>query len=295
MTQVLAVLTKNYVLVASDRRLTFLKNGAPPTVAHDNTCKLVSLCGVWGIAYTGLAQLDGRPTHEWIAWELAEKGCGSPYKAAQILAERATAAVRATKLTIEQTFLIAGWARFENGSLLPHFVIVSNAFSADGNRKPSPGIDFVILERMLQPDELYVPHIIGQPLKPDRAQHLHRLFRKILSRDLSPRIPMRALAREISNTSTSNSTVGESVLAFCIPRAAAAKTYQSGASVMLAKEPDFLSPSFCYLNPEIKESKQYGPTVTCGESAMTDIETENDPSRNYQSSSMRILHMPKKR
>jgi hypothetical protein len=295
MTQVLTVLTKNYVLVACDRRLTFLNGGATPTVAHDNTCKLVSLCGVWGIAYTGLAVLNHRPTHEWIAWELAERNCGSPYVAARVLAERAPAALAAARLQLEQTFIVAGWARFQDGSLVPHFLIVSNAFGADGQRRSVPATDFVILERMLKPEELYAPQVIGQPLPANRAQHLHRLFRRILTRELSPRIPMRALAREISNTATINKTVGENVLAFCIPRAAAQKTYQNGASTILAKEPDLISPSFCYFDPEVKEAKQYGPTVVCGESAFTDFETENDPSRSYQSSSVRVLHMPKQR
>jgi hypothetical protein len=49
-TQILAALTHEYVLVASDRRLTIPNGLHKGETADDNTCKLVVLCGVWGIA-----------------------------------------------------------------------------------------------------------------------------------------------------------------------------------------------------------------------------------------------------
>ena len=60
MTQILAALTQDYVLVASDRRLTIASGPRKGQIEDDNTCKLVSLCGVWGIAYTGFSELQKR-------------------------------------------------------------------------------------------------------------------------------------------------------------------------------------------------------------------------------------------
>lgn len=59
----------------------------------DDTCKLVSLCNMSGIGYTGLAQIDGIPTHEWIAKTLASEQCSEPATACRLLAERARAAL----------------------------------------------------------------------------------------------------------------------------------------------------------------------------------------------------------
>jgi hypothetical protein len=63
--------------------------------------------------------------------------------------------------------------------------------------------------------------------------------------------------------------------------------------MMLAMEPDLLTTAFCYFDPALSRLRQHGPTFTCGDSAVTDVETTDDPSRNFQSSSFRILHMPK--
>jgi hypothetical protein len=136
---------------------------------------------------------------------------------------------------------------------------------------------------------------MGQPLPDGRGERLDRLFRKMLGRNLGPEPAMRALAREIVNSARTNDAVGEDVLAFSMPRAAAAQTYKTGNQMILAKKPDLKSMAFCYFNPEIDELKQYGPTHVCGESAVTDVETANDPGRDYQSSSVRILHLPTKR
>jgi hypothetical protein len=106
---------------------------------------------------------------------------------------------------------------------------------------------------------------------------------------------MQAFIREIVNTSRTGSTVGEKILAFSIPKAAAERTYQTGDHMMLATEPNLRNAAFCYFDPAYSQLRQYGPTSTCGESAVTDVETEDDPARDYQSSSVRLLHLPKPR
>jgi hypothetical protein len=294
MTQILALMTQEYVLVASDRRLTYASGSSVGKVAHDNTCKLVSLCGIWGIAYTGLARLNNQPTHEWIAIKLAENNCKSASQAAEIIANHAAPAVAAARLSTEQTFLIAGWRRIDQETMAPHFFLITNMIDNAGAKREAPSVEFGRFERLLKPQETYAARIVGRPLQPGRGRHLDRLVRKVASRKLTPRIPMYALSREIGNTAASDRTVGGSVLAFCIPRAAAARSYKTGQTMILAKEPDLESASFCYLNPSLNELRQYGPTFSCGNSAVTDVETQNDPSRDFQSAQVRILYMPKK-
>jgi hypothetical protein len=292
MTQILAALTQDYVLVASDRRLTVVSGAQKGQMKDDNTCKLVSLCGVWGIAYTGFSELQGVSTHEWIAVRLAENGCRNPYVAAQILVGEGSRAFKLAPFPLELTFIIAGWARLSRDSLQPHFLLISNMYDTEGKRRNRAGEDLQCFERKLKPEELYASRVIGQPLPPGRGKNLDRLFRRLLKHQTGPKPAMQAFAKEIVNTSTNRSGVGDKVLAFSIPRAAAQRTYETGDNMMLAMEPDLLTTAFCYFDPAYSQLRQYGPTFVCGDSAVTDVETADEPSRNFQSSSFRILHLP---
>ena len=55
MTQIISVITKDYVLLASDRRLTIGEGPRQGQLVDDDTCKLISLCNTCGIGYSGLA------------------------------------------------------------------------------------------------------------------------------------------------------------------------------------------------------------------------------------------------
>lgn len=294
MTQILAALTQEYVLVASDRQLTFASGPRQGQIAEDNSCKLVSLCGNWGIAYTGFAQLQGGPTHEWIAVRLAEMRCKNPYLAAQILSEAAGQALRESPSLMELTFLISGWRRLDDSQMLqPHFLLVSNQYGPDRERRPTPGSKFLWFERKLKANEVYAGHVIGQSLPNGRGRYLDRFLRRLLKHGVGPKPAMQAFVREIVNTSQLQSTVGDRILAFSIPKAAAKRTYEKGTNMILAKEPDLCDTAFCYFDPTYSSLLQYGPTYTCGDSAVTDLVTENDSTRDYQSSSLKVLYRPK--
>jgi hypothetical protein len=255
---------------------------------------LVTLCGIWGISYTGCARLQGRPTHEWIAVRLAERGCVSPYHAAKILAAESAAAFSSTTWRGEQTFLIAGWGLFEDTKRMePHFLLVTNTRDANGAVLPNPALEFRWFERRLKDGEAYVSRVIGPDLPQGRGKMLDRYFRRLLKKGTSPKPAMKAFVSEIVHTPAHS--VGDRVLAFSIPKAAAEVSYRTRQSMLFAKEPDLQSAAFCYFGPDYSEARQHGPTFVCGESAMTDVETESDPTRNYQSSSFRILHTPRHR
>jgi hypothetical protein len=105
------------------------------------------------------------------------------------------------------------------------------------------------------------------------------------------------LAEEILFTHQSNEppNVGDKLLAFCIPRQAVELQLKTGISSASAQLPAEDSVSFSYFDPAYSELRQYGPTFVCGKFAATDIETENDPARDFQSSQMRILSLPKRK
>ena len=296
MTQIIAAITQEYVLLVSDRRLTFLEGPARGQLADDDTCKLVSLCNICGIGYTGLARLEGVPTHEWIAKTLASEECSDPASASHVLSERATAALSGVSSALRRhTFVIAGWAYFENlMGLRPHVCAVTNMMDTSGQTLATAEGTFRILPDALGDERDLAVRVIGQSLMWGRRQHLERNIGKLITREISPKEALRLLVDEIVNSSASFSTVGKKVLALCIPRKAAHSAMESGRSGLLAMQPSEEAASFCYYDATYSELQQFGPTLTCGGFAATDLKTENDPSIDRQSSQMKVLALPKK-
>jgi hypothetical protein len=99
---------------------------------------------------------------------------------------------------------------------------------------------------------------------------------------------------EIVHTSSNvgNPTVGSKVLGFCIPRLAAERQARTGRSAVLAAKANPEAATFAYFEPGYSELRQHGPTIVCGQYAVTDVVTENDPSRDFQVSQVRILSLP---
>ena len=298
MTQIITAISKKYVLLASDRRLTFITGPKKGEMKDDDTCKLVSLCHMSGIGYTGLAEIEGKATHEWIAAILAAERCSDPVCASRILGERARVALSGIDPTLRrQAFVLAGWYYIKGLSgLRPHWCVVSNMIDASGKSLSTVSESFGTFVHGLNDNEDIALSVIGQPLTLERGQLLERNLRKIVTREISAKEALRLLVDEVIHTSTKSNTVGRNILALCIPGAAAENHIATGKSILLATQPgDEGAPSFCYYNPTYNELKQLGPTTTCGGIAVTDVTTENDPSRQYQSASLRILALPNQR
>ncbi len=298
MTQILTTITKEYVLLVADRRLTFLPGPMQGQVADDDACKLVSLCNICGIGYTGLAQIEAIPTHEWIAKVLALEQCSDPAKATQILTERANAALSNVPLDLRrQTFVIVGWTYFQGlTGLRPFVCAITNMLDPSGAPLPATASTFSVLgPSALKDGQDLAIHVIGQRLRLERGQRLERNLHKLVSKEISAKAALRLLVDEVIHTSGYSSTVGNKVLGLCIPRRAVQSSIESGRSVLLAAQPNEDAASFCYYDPTYSELQQYGPTITCGGSAVTDVKTENDPSIDRQSSQLRILALPKSR
>ena len=299
MTQIISVITQDYALLVSDRLLTYGEGPRAGETYDDNTCKLVSLCNMCGIGYSGLAMLGGIPTHEWIAKTLAARGCRDANSASQALIEATPRVLRSVRLNLRrQIFLIAGWAHFgDPPSLRPHFCIVSNFIDESGQLLATPHDAFVRRIRALKVDEAFLWYVIGQPLAKARAPAFERNLRQLVSRDISPSEALRLLTSEIlfTNQCQGLPNVGRKMLGFCIPGKAVESQLKTGRSAALAKLPDEHSVAFTYFDPVYSELKQYGPTFICGEFAATNIETENDEGGAFQSSQMRLLAVPKKK
>ncbi|HSW64022.1 MAG TPA: hypothetical protein VLH56_12060 [Dissulfurispiraceae bacterium] len=293
MTQIIAAITHDFALMATDRRLTFLNGRDARKVADDDTCKLVNLCNISGIAYTGLARISGMPTHEWIAIRLAEHSCGSPAHAASILVESATREISTTFYRGQQTFVMAGWDLPPGEKhLRAHLRIISNIYNSKGERLPNPSKGYIQFVNWLSDNRKWAAKVAGYDLKDNQVRHLRRLFGRLADRKISSRTVLAALAQGVIDTASVAQGVGSKVLCMCIPRGAAESAASGRGSQLLATADEVACASFSYFDPAYSELRQYGPTVVCRGMACT-TETENDPSRNYQSSQVKFLYMPK--
>jgi hypothetical protein len=296
MTQIIAVLTKDYALLASDRRLTYADGLLRGQTKEEDECKLVSLCSINTIAYTGLANIEGSPTHRWIATALAERNCNDPGTASRVLQERATNAFMHVPPEFRaQIFLIAGWWQYENPpGLRAHFFTITNLHDRTGRPLAEPSATFTSLLRVLRDEEDLLLRVMGQPLREERHLELLRNVRRLVSREIGPKETLRLLVDEIVNTSLreSNKTVGTKILACCVPRQSAERLFQTGHYTMLAKQPDENVVTFTYFEPGYNEFRQYGPTVTCGEVATTNFKGETDAQGDSQRVEVRILTWP---
>lgn len=293
MTQILGVVTHDYALLASDRRLSFVTGPRAGQVADDDACKLVCLCNAMGIAYTGVAVISGMPTHEWIAKRLAEHGCTSPTLAGEILKHCASVELPRTGYAGEQTFLFAGWdSKADGDRLRPRLGLVTNKYESSGKERPRPTVEFVHFTNWLTDDRKWAAKLAGQDMSDAQVRQQRRLYNRLAAADISPRTVLEHMARAVSETAMRNSTVGSRVLCMCIPRNGVEQALTTGRSMLLATRDSVETASFSYYDQEYNELKQYGPTTVCGQNAQTDLVTENDPSRDFQSAQFRILHMP---
>jgi hypothetical protein len=295
MTQIIGCVTPDYALLVADRRLTFVDGPRKGETADDDSCKLVSLCNLTGIGYTGLAQIEGYPTHEWIAKMLAAEECSDPGVASRILAERTRKALlNASSAVRRQEFVLTGWTRFADlEGLRPYIGIVSNMADASGRMLTQPADSFASFVKAFREQDDPMICIIGHPLMDGRVHLLKRNLRRLVAHEISPKEALRLLVDEVIYTAGFADTVGKKVLALCIPRKAAQRGIESGPSTLRAAQPSDETATFCYFDPSYNELQQYGPTVTCGGFAATEVITENDAANNRQSSQMKILALPK--
>lgn len=281
------------MFLASDRQLTFVDGENKGDVAEDDACKLVSLCHVFGIGYTGLARLEGKATHEWIATTLAAAGVGNVDEATRVLADCAAMAVQAHPPHWRRlSFVVAGWEAFDGtGALTAHACLISNAHDRDGRLLSTPTAQFDRHILILRPDAEHALVVIGEPLQVSRRETLKRNLRRLRQREIGPAEAMRLMVDEIVNTHRhGQGTVGRRVLAFCIPRNSAETYIRTGSSRIVGMPPVHDFATFAYFDFGYSKQRQHAPTFVCGNQAAVIDEIELDPeSSGVRRMSFRML------
>lgn len=138
MTLIVAFISDDFAVLASDRRITWQIGGAPGQW-EDTENKVAVLDGHMLLGYTGFARLDGQRTEEWILEKLAE---ADPDQYLPLLEAETAKAIARLRLPLERSghaYVATGYARdLQTGELRPCMREVSNALGGLSPWLPRP-------------------------------------------------------------------------------------------------------------------------------------------------------------
>ena len=125
MTLILSVLTRDYVVQVSDRRLTDANTGVP---LNEPANKAIVFCGHFVFGYTGLARIGSVRTDMWLAERLLAKG-PSVQANLENVRDEATRAFRSVPVQHKRhAFIGVGWSHSK-----PALSVISNCIADDGH------------------------------------------------------------------------------------------------------------------------------------------------------------------
>jgi hypothetical protein len=271
-------------------------------VIKERETKMVSICNLSMIGYTGYAELGYRPTHEWLAVVLAKRGCMDPKEALAILKEQTPIALkRFSGQLVPHEYLIAGWAGMRQDGVergyLPHLCWVSNRLDEQGNLRNLPARSFGHKIVVHAPGDGGVNlACIGQPVRVDRVSALRRVVGEAVSRNVGPEDVARLLVAEIQHTSKMQDdkrrTVGAKVSACCIPRASVDQHFRGAGSAIMSVPEARVGGWFAYYDPGRDHFVGYAPTCTCDGWATYDSAYRAEANGDWRME-LKFLHVPK--
>jgi hypothetical protein len=230
MTLVLSLLTDDFIIHASDRRLTDGRTGrqAPTRAAKTVICRPA----MYMVSYTGLAQIaPPMATGEWLMRTLWAHKNDDLFGSLARAAGNAMDAIPIPRAYKRHAFLVSGW--LDHGSWatdrpLPqdykpgaYATIVSNIHDASVPRGllSEPGLEFTHSTRLLFRNQKFLIESVGSPLNQNERENLDRDISAAL-RSLGGRERAAALlmARTIHTVAERDPAVGGGVFIAAIPR-----------------------------------------------------------------------------
>jgi len=264
MTLILTCLTYEHIVQVADRRLT-LPDG---TLYDDDTNKAVFYCGRVAVAYTGLAQMEGKPTAEWIG--SCMKDAAQAESAMNHVAERAERHFRQTNARDKRLAVVAtGWATLRGAQPLRPFICVASNFMTDSwEWEPSASERMVARTIFLDEKSSHLVFAAGQNLTREEAVHVNRHVRRAVEHGA----PARPLVRLVGDTVQSVAhggdhrarRVGKGMIIHLLSR----KAVVEGRSLIVTPlTPD--AHSFIYVSHEGRTDPFQGAVIACNGALLT--------------------------
>jgi len=302
-TLILSCITREYVVQASDRKVTAFDG----SWFENQRNKVVFFCGHSAFAYTGLASLAGLLTEEWLTLELgAAKALtdGIPHIAGQAKVALRRIPFRTSMPTKERNkirrlafvnvaFMLDAQAKkVAPQHLRPAITVVSNFFRPPNVWLTEAEQDFMTWHRYLADSESFVLFSSGQSLRPDENKDLNEQLHRAIERAATGYPVARLLARQIKIVSDRNDRVGPNVMCAVIPREAVIRDVGQPPTSSLvpldteaAEEADFFHyppndpprKTYIYLPASLSDREFFGPNYVCEGVLIKDIMLEMGP------------------
>lgn len=230
MTLILTCLTKDFVVQASDRRLTATINNKVEVI-EDQSNKALIYSNHFAFAYTGLAKLPNISAIDWAAQHLSEKeNIGD---AVLHLGNQASDLMNSDRIrnyysryparVKRLAFVGAGFAQCEiNGKqhLVPLRMVISNFYRREDDAWLAlPYKFFKVFYNWLPERQNFEIFAAGVRLSQERKDGLHNRIKSCLRHKKGPGTIGRLLTREIQEVADESDYVGKNILCTLVPRA----------------------------------------------------------------------------
>lgn len=222
MTMILTCLTKDYVVQASERRISYVNEQIPP---KDDSNKAIVYANHFVFAYTGTTELGPTSTIEWAAQRLSESK--NLDDAVYHLRDRGTDLMKnwyqgSRSKDKMVAFVGAGFGEMqEHGrwSLKPVRIVISNFF-IEKNGMWSPRKEFRVEHEEIQVGQRFNLLVSGRSLSKERWNMLNKLLKRSLQRKETqgPETIGRFLAREILKAAETDKYIGKNIMCTFVPR-----------------------------------------------------------------------------
>lgn len=277
MTFILSCATENAVYQVSDRRLTWLGGPSPGSVKDDESNKAVLIDGRMAYGYTGIAEVGGIRTDDWLAGLFGNQSTSDLAAVAErIRSEATTAFARMTVADIRWTrhaFVGIGWGTYRGETQLePILVTISNALSAEGEWEIIPSDQFrTSLNQWGATLASFSIAAAGQSITNSEKKAIWRYIRRVVRKGAPPTAMIRALSDCRLWIAKRYSSVGAGLLAMCIPKAAVERQRATGQILALTGPPGDDYASFVYRPSDGANLVIYGPHFAAGGGVMTNF------------------------
>jgi len=232
MTMILTCLTKDYIVQASDRRLTVMKNGKLE-VDEDHSNKALIYGNHFVFAYTGLAKLPVWKNMEssyqyaidWAAQQLSEgKNVGDAVSHLRNCVTEFMNSNRVRKLperVRRLAFVGAGFDDIESGgkrSRRPLRIVISNFIEDDGTLLDQPSNVFSVKYGQLLKNHGVELFVAGLQLSEERRIEFTRLLKRCVRHKVRPETIGCLLTQEIQAIADKKDSVGKNIMCTFVPR-----------------------------------------------------------------------------
>lgn len=243
MTLILSCITADHAVQVSDRRLTWLSGPNEGTLKDDEQNKALVIRNHQAFAYTGIAEIENQKTDDWL-FDVAASITSST-SVNQIydeIAKRAGTAFGLISLGPSKkrhAFVGVCWARWRSedpdAPLNSCLVSISNALDDRWQWQQVAGTKFDV-RFLLRKSEPFLLKSAGQEIDLRDLEKINIRIRKAVERKLGPYVLIQVMAGAILKIADKNSTVGTSLMAISIPKAAVGTTTMLGTAIQFGTE-----------------------------------------------------------